>query len=397
LNIFSGIEEALRDFRKGRLIIITDDENRENEGDLCCAADKVTPEKINFMARYGRGLICCAMSGEIIDRLELPMMTRENRSAFGTGFTVTVDAARGVTTGISAQDRARTILTLIDPKSRPSGLVSPGHTFPLRARDGGVLMRAGQTEASVDMARMAGLTPAGVICEIMNEDGTMARLRDLRGFIRKHRLKIISIKSLIEYRFRNERLIQKIASPTLPTRFGAFKMHVYKDNLSGHSHFALVSGKINPDRPVLTRVHSECLTGDTLHSLRCDCGEQLEIALAEIARHGGVLVYLRQEGRGIGFADKMRAYDLQDRGMDTVEANEALGLPADKRDYGIGAQILSDLSVRRIRLLTNNPKKIYGLEGYRLKITERVPIRVRPNKKNARYLETKREKLGHLF
>ncbi|OGS35826.1 MAG: bifunctional 3,4-dihydroxy-2-butanone 4-phosphate synthase/GTP cyclohydrolase II [Elusimicrobia bacterium RIFOXYB2_FULL_49_7] len=396
MNLFSSVEDALKDYKKGKLIIITDDENRENEGDLCCAADKITAEKINFMAKYGRGLICCALSGNLIDKLSIPMMTNDNRSAFGTGFTVSVDAAKGVSTGISAHDRALTIKALIAPQAKPSDLVSPGHTFPLRAQEGGVLVRAGQTEASVDMARLAGMTSAGVICEIMNEDGTMARIKDLHSFVRKHKLKVISIKSLIEYRFKKERLIKEIASPDMPTRFGRFKMHVYEDRISGHSHFALVSGKISPDKPALVRVHSECLTGDALHSLRCDCGEQLECALLEIARHGGVLLYLRQEGRGIGFANKMRTYDLQDGGLDTVEANEALGFPADKRDYGIGAQILSDLNVHRIRLLTNNPRKIYGLEGYNLVITERIPIRIRPNKSNERYLNTKKKKLGHL-
>lgn len=397
MSIFSLVEEALKDYKKGGIIIITDDENRENEGDLCCAAAKITPDKINFMAKYGRGLICCAMEGRLLDRLGLPMMTSNNRSTYGTGFTVSVDAAKGVSTGISAHDRAATIRALIRPDARPKDLVSPGHTFPLRAQNGGVLVRAGQTEASVDMARLAGLVPAGVICEIMNEDGSMARLGDLKGFIRKHKLKIISIKSLIEYRFRKERLLARVACPDLPTRYGTFRMIVYEDTLSGHSHFALVAGKIDPDLPVLVRVHSECLTGDTLHSLRCDCGEQLEYALHEISRHGGVLVYLRQEGRGIGFANKMRAYDLQDQGLDTVQANEALGFPADKRDYGIGAQILSDLEVRKIRLLTNNPRKIYGLEGYNLTITERVPIRMRPNRNNERYLTTKRRKLGHII
>ena len=397
MSIFSSVEDALAEYKKGNIIVITDDENRENEGDLCCAADKITPAKINFMAKYGRGLICTAVEGAILDRLGLPMMTNDNQSTYGTGFTVAVDARSGISTGISAKDRAVTIKTLISPKTQPRDLVSPGHTFPLRAREGGVLIRAGQTEASVDMARLSGLTPAGVICEIMNEDGTMARLHDLAKFIRKHKIKLISIKSLIEYRFKKEKLIKRIASPSLPTKLGEFTLHAYEDMVSGLCHFALVSGEIRKDKPALVRVHSECLTGDILHSLRCDCGDQLDFALKEISKSGGVLVYLRQEGRGIGFGNKMRAYELQDKGMDTVEANEALGFPADKRDYGIGAQILSDLGVRRVRLLTNNPRKIYGLEGYDIKIEERVPISIPGNKRNLKYLNTKRKKLGHLF
>ncbi len=397
MNIFSSVEEALVVYKKGGIIVITDDENRENEGDLACAADFITPAKINFMAKYGRGLICTAVESSILDRIGLPMMTSDNRSTFGTGFTVSVDAKKGVSTGISAKDRALTIKALISQKTKPCDLVSPGHTFPLRARDGGVLIRAGQTEASVDLARLSGLTPAGVICEIMNEDGSMARLHDLGKFIRKHNLKLISIKSLIEYRFRKEKIVKRIASPNLPTKYGDFKLFAYEDEVSSMCHFALVSGEIKTDKPTLVRVHSECLTGDILHSLRCDCGDQLEKSLHEISKHGGVLVYLRQEGRGIGFANKMRAYELQDKGMDTVEANEALGFPADKRDYGMGAQILSDLGVRRVRLLTNNPRKIYGLEGYDIKITERVPILIPSNKQNSKYLDTKQKKLGHIF
>ncbi|MFH0921939.1 MAG: bifunctional 3,4-dihydroxy-2-butanone-4-phosphate synthase/GTP cyclohydrolase II [Fibrobacterota bacterium] len=397
MNIFSTVEAALADYKKGQLIVITDDENRENEGDLCCAAEYVTPAKINFMACHGRGLICTALDGPILDRLGLPMMTSDNRSPFGTGFTVSVEARTGVTTGISAADRARTIRVLVNPKTKPHDLVSPGHTFPLRAREGGVLVRAGQTEASVDLARMAGLAPAGVICEIMNDDGTMARLSDLGRFIKKHTLKLISIKSLIEYRFKKEKLVRRVAEPLLPTRYGEFRLVCYEDIMNNGCHFALVSGCISPDRPVLVRVHSECLTGDVLASLRCDCGDQLSTALKAIAKQGGVLVYLRQEGRGIGFANKMRAYALQDKGMDTVEANEALGFPADKRDYGIGAQILSDLNVRKVRLLTNNPRKIYGLEGYNIEIRERVPLIVPGQARNRKYLNTKREKLGHLI
>jgi len=396
-NIFSPVEEALADYRKGKIIVITDDENRENEGDLCCAAEAITPAKINFMAKYGRGLICTAMDGALLDRLSLPMMTADNRSNYGTGFTISVDARQGIQTGISASDRSHTIKVLVNPKTRPQDLVSPGHTFPLRAREGGVLVRAGQTEASVDMARMAGFAPAGVICEIMNEDGSMARVKDLAHFIRKHKLKLISIKSLIEYRFHKEKLIRRVAMPVLPTKYGNFKLFAYEEILGNTGHFALVRGDIRKDKPVLVRVHSECLTGDVLCSLRCDCGDQLDAALKSISKSGGVLVYLRQEGRGIGFANKMRAYELQDQGMDTVEANEALGLPADKRDYGIGAQILSDLGVRKVRLLTNNPRKIFGLDGYGIEITERVPICIPANSKNKKYLLTKQTKLGHII
>ncbi|OGJ89096.1 MAG: bifunctional 3,4-dihydroxy-2-butanone 4-phosphate synthase/GTP cyclohydrolase II [Candidatus Raymondbacteria bacterium RifOxyA12_full_50_37] len=396
-NPFSPVELALREYRRGNIIVITDDEDRENEGDLACAADAITPAKINFMAKYGRGLICTAMAGDLLDRLNLPMMTSNNQSTFGTGFTITVDARTGVSTGISAKDRAHTIKVLIDPKSRAADIVSPGHTFPLRARDGGVLIRAGQTEASVDLARMAGQTPAGVICEIMNADGSMARLPDLAKFVKTHRLAMISIKSLIEYRLRNEKIVKRIAEPDLPTKWGDFKLCAYEEIITGACHFALVKGDIDPRRPVLVRVHSECLTGDILGSLRCDCGPQLDLALQQIGRQGGVLVYLRQEGRGIGFANKMRAYALQDKGLDTVEANVELGFPPDKRDYGIGAQILADLGVCKIRLLTNNPKKIYGLEGYNIEIVERLSIRVTPNKSNKKYLKTKKEKLGHLF
>ncbi|MBL8026375.1 MAG: bifunctional 3,4-dihydroxy-2-butanone-4-phosphate synthase/GTP cyclohydrolase II [Fibrobacteres bacterium] len=394
---FSTVEEALEDYKRGKMIVITDDENRENEGDLACAAEKITAAKINFMAKHGRGLICAALDHKMVDRLNLPMMTSNNRSPFGTGFTVSVEARTGVSTGISAADRARTIQVLVDPKSKPTDLISPGHIFPLRAMDGGVLVRAGQTEASVDLAKMAGLVPAGVICEIMNEDGSMARLKDLAKFNKRHNLKMVSIKDLIEYRFRTEKLINRIAQPKLPTKYGDFKLVAYEERSTGISHYALVKGDIKKMKSVLVRVHSECMTGDVLGSLRCDCGDQLDTALKAIAKSGGVLVYLRQEGRGIGFSNKMRAYELQDGGMDTVEANEALGFAADKRDYGIGAQILCDLGVKNVRLLTNNPKKIYGLEGYCIKIVERVPIIIPANKSNKCYLHTKGKKLGHLF
>ncbi len=397
MKIFSNIEEALADYKKGKMIVITDDEDRENEGDLACAAEKITSAKINFMAKFGRGLICAALDGSIVDKLQLPMMTNNNRSPFGTGFTISVEARTGVTTGISAADRARTIKVLANSASKPADLVSPGHVFPLRARDGGVLERAGQTEASVDLAKMAGLTPAGVICEIMNEDGSMARIKDLSRFVKKHDLKLISVKDLIQYRFRTEKLVKRIAKPLLPTKYGSFRLFAYEEINGGASHFALVKGEIDKKRSVLVRVHSECMTGDVLGSLRCDCGDQLATALEKIGKSGGILVYLRQEGRGIGFSNKMRAYELQDGGMDTVEANEALGFDADKRDYGIGAQILSDLGVRKVKLLTNNPRKIYGLDGYGIEIVEREPIIIQPNKNNCKYLGTKKAKLGHLF
>jgi 3,4-dihydroxy 2-butanone 4-phosphate synthase/GTP cyclohydrolase II len=394
----STVEEAIEEFRNGRFVIIIDDEDRENEGDLTIPAQFATPEAINFMARHGRGLICVPMTGERLEQLHIPMMVNHNDSHFGTPFSVSVEAKSGVTTGISAADRARTTQVLIDPKTRPNDLVMPGHIFPLRARDGGVLVRAGQTEATVDLCKMAGLYPAGVLCEIMNLDGTMSRLPQLKRFARRHNLKIISVTQLIQYRTHKEKLVRRVAETTLPTEWGEWKCIAYRAITDPDEHVALVYGDVSGEDPVLVRVHSQCVTGDVFGSQRCDCGEQLHLAMKMISETGkGVVVYMRQEGRGIGLHNKIKAYNLQDKGMDTVEANEALGFPADRRDYGIGMQILVDLGLRNLRLLTNNPSKRAGLEGFGLQIVERVPVVATPNKHNVRYLETKRTKMGHLL
>ncbi len=398
----ASVEAAVADIRAGKIVILVDDADRENEGDLCIAAEKVTPEAINFMARYGRGLICLSMTEHQLDKLNLGMMVPdwENTSGFGTAFTVSIEARRGVTTGISAADRATTILTAIADDAKPSDIARPGHVFPLRARPGGVLRRAGQTEGSVDLARLAELKPAGVICEIMNDDGTMARMSDLIEFSRQHAIQIVSIADMIQYRLRKEKLVRRAAVATMPTRAGGeFRCIVYENDIDHIDHMALVKGEINPDDAVLVRVHSECLTGDAFGSMRCDCGEQLEAALKLIESEGqGVLLYMRQEGRGIGLKNKIRAYGLQDEeGLDTVQANERLGFPADLRDYGVGAQILVDLGVRKMRMITNNPGKRAGIEGYGLAIVDRVPLEIAPNEKNLEYLRTKKEKLGHVL
>jgi 3,4-dihydroxy 2-butanone 4-phosphate synthase/GTP cyclohydrolase II len=396
---FSPVEDLIADIRLGRLVIIVDDEDRENEGDLVCAASKITPEAINFMATHGRGLICAPITQEAAERLGLPLMVRRNTESHGTNFTVAVDAADGVTTGISAADRARTVQILANPLAEPRDLVRPGHILPLQAKQGGVLRRAGHTEAAVDLARLAGLEPAGVICEILNEDGTMARLPQLLEFAGKHDLKIGTIEALIDYRRSQEKLIERIERIQMPTDYGNFDLVVYASKLNpDEHHLALVKGEIRSEEPVLVRVHSECLTGDVFGSRRCDCGSQLHSALAQIEEAGsGVLVYMRQEGRGIGLANKIRAYKLQEEGLDTVEANERLGFGSDLRDYGMGAQILYDLGVRQIRLMTNNPRKVVGLDGHKLEIVEKVPIRIAPNEHNERYLGTKRDKLGHFL
>lgn len=396
---FSPIEELITEIRHGRMVIIVDDEDRENEGDLVCASAKITPDLINFMATHGRGLICAPITQEAAERLGLPLMVRRNTESHGTNFTVAVDASSGVTTGISAADRARTVAVLANPLSEPQDLVRPGHILPLQSKQGGVLRRAGHTEAAVDLARLAGLEPAGVICEILNEDGSMARLPQLLEFAAKHQLKIGSIEALIDYRRSEEKLIERIEKIQMPTDFGDFELIIYASTLNPEEHhLALVKGEILSDEPVLVRVHSECLTGDVFSSRRCDCGSQLHSALAQIEAAGtGVLVYMRQEGRGIGLANKIRAYKLQEEGLDTVEANERLGFGSDLRDYGMGAQILYDLGVRKIRLMTNNPRKVVGLDGHRLEIVEKVPIRTEPNEHNERYLGTKRDKLGHFL
>jgi len=392
------IPEAIKDIKAGKFVIVVDDEDRENEGDLVMAAETVTPEAINFMAKYGRGLICMPVTGERLEQLRIPMMASNNTSKFGTPFAVAVEAREGTTTGISAADRAQTVHVMVDPKSKPEDILMPGHLFPLRAREGGVLVRTGQTEATVDLARMAGFRPAGVLCEIMNEDGTMARMPQLEKFAKKHELKIISVADLISYRYRHERLVQRVAEARMPTKFGEFKIIAYRSTTDPTEHVAVVMGDVNTPEPVLVRVHSQCLTGDVFHSLRCDCGEQIEMALKRIAEAGhGVVLYMRQEGRGIGLHNKIKAYALQDKGMDTVEANLALGFKADQRDYGVGAQILADLGIKNMRLMTNNPKKMSSLSSYGLTIVEQLPITTKPNVHNKRYLQTKQKKMGHLL
>ncbi|MDY6893320.1 MAG: bifunctional 3,4-dihydroxy-2-butanone-4-phosphate synthase/GTP cyclohydrolase II [Chloroflexota bacterium] len=396
--VLATIPEAVEDIKAGKFLIIVDDEGRENEGDLAIAAEKITPEAINFMARYGRGLICIAMRGERLDELRIPMMVHDNTSRFASPFTVSVEAKHNVTTGISAYDRAATIQALINPETKPSDISRPGHMFPLRAREGGVLVRAGHTEAVVDLARIAGLYPSGVICEVMSDSGEMARLSELEKMAAEHGFKIVSVAQIIAYRRLHEKLVHRVAEASLPTRYGDFLAIAYKSDIDPDEHVALVRGQLDGDEPVLVRVHSECLTGDVFHSLRCDCGEQIDLAMEAIAAEGrGVFLYMRQEGRGIGLHNKIRAYALQDQGMDTVEANEALGFESDIRDYGIGAQILADLGVRNLKLLTNNPKKVIGLEGYGIQVVETVPIVTKPNPLNVKYLETKRKKMGHLL
>jgi len=393
---FATIDEAIADIRAGGMVVVVDSPDRENEGDLVMAAECVTPEAVNFMARFARGLICLSLTPERCDELGLPMMTQLNRTPYGTAFTVSIEARTGVSTGISAADRAHTIRVAVDPATRPEDLIQPGHVFPLRARPHGVLERTGQTEASVDLARLAGFSGAGVICEVMNDDGHMARVPDLVAYCEQHGLKMVTVADLVAYRHRREKLVERIASAQLPTRYGDFVSHGYRSMIDGQHHVALVMGDVDGASDVLVRVHSECVTGDVFHSLRCDCGDQLERALSQIAEEGrGVLLYLAQEGRGIGLLNKLRAYELQEQGMDTVDANVALGLPVDSRDYGMGAQILADLGLSTIRVLTNNPKKIIGLEGYGLTVTAQLPIVAEPNRVNAEYLRTKVERMGH--
>ena len=395
---FANVQEAAELYRRGEMVIIVDDEDRENEGDLCIAADKITPEAVNFMARFGRGLVCLALTEERCRDLDLPLMVEKNTSNYGTAFTVSIEARGRVTTGISAHDRSETVRVAIDPKTRPADLLRPGHVFPLRAKKGGVLKRAGQTEASVDLAMIAGMTPAAVICEIMNEDGTMARLGDLREFAVRHSLRIISVADIIKYRMQTEKHVTCLASPVLPTEHGDFRVHAYRSDITGEEHVALVMGEITESDEVLVRVHSSCLTGDVFHSNRCDCGDQLERAFEMIAAEKkGIILYLLQEGRGIGLVNKLKAYELQDQGDDTIEANAKLGFAPDIRDYGTGSQILRDLGVRKMRLLTNNPAKFVAIEGFGLEIVERVPLEIAPSSTTRKYLEAKKKKLGHIL